>query len=218
MIKGEKTKEKIKEAMVICICGMAGSGKSTVAKKIAEKYELKYYSGGDALKALATEEGYKPLKRGWWETGEGRRFLKKREENPKFDEKVDKKLLQLAKQGNVVLDSWTMPWLLKKGFKIWLEASLEKRAERIANRDGISVKEALKALRNKEERTKAIYKKLYGFCLGEDFKPFHLILDTDNLKAEEVSQVLCTVIDNMIVNSGITEALDNSQNWTPIKR
>jgi cytidylate kinase len=218
MTGDEKTKKKIKEGIVICICGMAGSGKSTVAKKIAEKYELKYYSGGDALKALAVEEGYKPLKRGWWETEEGTRFLKKREENQKFDEIVDKKLLQLAKQGNLVLDSWTMPWLLKKGFKIWLEASLEKRAERIADRDGISVKEALEALRNKEESTKAIYKKLYGFSLGEDFKPFHLILDTDNLKAEEVFQVLCTVIDNMIVNSGAIEPLENSQNWTSIKR
>jgi cytidylate kinase len=94
-----------------------------------------------------------------------------------------------------------MPWLLKKGFKIWLEASPEKRAERIAKRDGISVEEALEALRIKEERTRAIYRKLYGFSLGEDFTPFHLILDTDNLKAEEVFQVLCRVIDNVIFNS-----------------
>lgn len=211
MTRDEKTKKKIKEkAVIICICGMAGSGKSTVAKKIAAKYGLKYYSGGDTLKALAMKEGHKPLKRGWWETGEGRRFLEKREESPKFDEKVDKKLLELAKQGSVVLDSWTMPWLLKKGFKIWLETSLEKRVERIAARDRISVKEALKALRNKEERTKAIYKKLYGFSLGEDFEPFHLILDTNNLKAEEVFQVLCTVIDNVNMNLGITEALGDA--------
>jgi cytidylate kinase len=93
-----------------------------------------------------------------------------------------------------------MPWLLKKGFKIWLEASQEKRAERIAKRDGISVGEALKALRNKEKRTKTIYKKLYNFSLGEDFAPFHLILDTDNLKAEEVFKVLCELIDNFVVN------------------
>jgi len=217
MIKGKKTKKKFKEPIVVC-CGMAGSGKSTLAKKLAEKYGLKYCSGGDALKALAIEEGYKPFERGWWETEEGARFLKKREENSKFDEAVDRKFLELAQQGNVILDSWTMPWLLKKGFKIWLEASPKKRAERIANRDGISVKEALEALRNKEGRTKAIYKKLYGFSLGEDFKPFHLILDTDNLKAEEVFQVLCTVIDNIVVDSGITEALDDAQNWTPIKR
>lgn len=192
--------EKIRKTIIICISGMAGSGKSTLAKKIAEKYGLKYCSGGDALKALAIEEGYKPLKRGWWEAREGMRFLEKREKNLKFDEVVDKKFLELAEEGNVVLDSWTMPWLLKKGFKIWLDASQEKRAERIAKRDGISVNEALKALRNKERRTKTIYKKLYNFSLGEDFAPFQLILDTDNLNAEEVFKVLCEVIDKFLVN------------------
>jgi len=192
--------EKNRKPMLICISGMAGSGKSTLAKKIAEKYGFKYFSGGDALKALAIEEGYRPLKRGWWEAREGMRFLEKREKTVKFDEAVDKKFLELAEKGNVVLDSWTMPWLLKKGFKIWLEASQEKRAERIAKRDGTSLGEALKALRNKEKRTKTIYKKLYNFSLGEDFAPFHLILDTDNLKAEEVFKVLCELIDNFVVN------------------
>ncbi|MGC8896117.1 MAG: (d)CMP kinase [Candidatus Bathyarchaeia archaeon] len=192
---------KSKKSVVICICGMAGSGKSTLAKKLAEKYGLKYYSGGDALKALALEEGYKTFNSGWWESEEGKRFLEKRGKDPKFDKAVDKKLLELAKQGNVVLDSWTMPWLLKKGFKVWLEASPEKRAKRIAIRDGISIAEAFNALRNKEEQTKAIYKKLYGFRLGEDLSPFHLILDTECLEAEEVFQVLCMVVNNLIFNS-----------------
>ncbi|MEM3641786.1 MAG: cytidylate kinase family protein [Candidatus Bathyarchaeia archaeon] len=184
--------------MVICICGMAGSGKSTQARKLAEKYGLKYYSGGEALKALAIEKGYKPMERGWWESEEGLSFIENREKDPKFDEAVDQKLLEIAEQGNVILDSWTMPWLLKKGFKIWLEASPRKRAERVAERDGISVKEALKVLKTKEEKTKAIYKRLYGFSLGEDFTPFHLILDTDNLTAEEVFRVLSMVLDKVI--------------------
>jgi cytidylate kinase len=201
MARKEKVKVKSGKKIVICVCGMAGTGKSTLAKKLAEEYGLKYYSGGDALKALAREEGYKPFKRGWWESKEGIQFLEKRNKDPKFDESVDKKLLEIAQQGNVVLDSWTMPWLLKIGFKIWLEASPEKRAERIAKRDGMSVDEALRALKNKEERTREIYKKLYGFNLEEDFKPFHLILDTDNLEAEEVFQVLCMVIDNVVLQS-----------------
>jgi cytidylate kinase len=194
---------KRKKSTIICICGMAGSGKSTLAKKLAEKYGLKYYSGGDALKALAIEEGYKTSESGWWESEEGRRFLEKRGKDPKFDKAVDKKLLELAKHGNVVLDSWTMPWLLKEGFKVWLEASPEKRAKRIAIRDGISVKEAFNALKNKEEQTKTIYKKLYGFSLGEDFSPFHLILDTDHLEADEVFQVLCMVIDNLLYSKNV---------------
>ncbi len=201
MVKNEKAKIRTGEKIVICVCGMAGTGKSTQAKKLAEKYGLKYYSGGDALKALAAEESYKPFERGWWESKEGMCFLEEREKNPKFDRSVDKKFSEAAKEGNVIFDSWAQPWLLKKGFKIWLEASPEKRAERIAKRDGISVEEALGALRIKEERTKAIYRKIYGFSLGEDFTPFHLILDTDNLKAEEVFQVLCRVIDNVVFHS-----------------
>jgi len=191
----------IEKSIVICICGMAGTGKSTLARRLARKYGLKYCSGGDALKAMAIEEGFKPLERGWWESKEGMRFLERRNKDPRFDETVDKKLSELASQGNVVLDSWTMPWLLEEGFKILLDASPQKRAERIAKRDRISVKEALKALKSKEEKTRAIYKKLYGFSLGEDFAPFYLILDTNNLNREEVFQVLCAVIDSIVLKS-----------------
>jgi cytidylate kinase len=183
------------------ICGLAGSGKSTLAKKLARKYRLKYYSGGNALKALAKDEGYRPLKQGWWESEEGMRFLEKRGKDPQFDKLVDKKLLEMAQEGNVALDSWTMPWLLEKGFKVWLEASAEKRAERITRRDGISFEEALKALKTKETRTRAIYRKLYNFDLGKDFVPFHLILDTETLTADEVFAVLCSVIENECYNS-----------------
>jgi cytidylate kinase len=193
--------ERTQNSKVVCICGLAGSGKSTVARRIASKYGLKYYSGGDALKALAIEEGYAPLGRGWWENQEGMCFLERRSRNQRFDEEVDRKFLEIARQGNVVLDSWTMPWLLKKGFKIWLEANPEKRAKRIAKRDGTSVEEALVALTSKEERTKAIYKNLYGFVLGEDFAPFHFILDANNLKAEEVFQVLSKIMDNVVLSA-----------------
>jgi cytidylate kinase len=172
-----------------------------VAKKIAKKYGLRYCSGGDALKELAKEESYDATGQGWWESPAGLDFLGVREKDPKFDKLVDEKLLSYGRQGNVLLDSWTMPWLVKDGFKIWLLASLEKRAERVAKRDGITVQQALKMLREKEEKTKAIYKKLYGFSLGEDFKPFDLVLDTDNLSPEEVFSALCSVIDNMLVNN-----------------
>jgi cytidylate kinase len=199
--KNEKMKNNPEKKIVVCISGMAGTGKSTLAKKLAQKFKLKYYSGGDSLKELAKDEGYNPSSRGWWESPEGLSFLKKREKNLKFDKAVDDKLLEYAQQGNVLLDSWAMPWLLKTGFKIWLVASVEKRAERIAKRDKIAVKKALQVLKEKEARTKAIYKKLYGFRLGEDFEPFNLILDTDNLGAAEVFQVLCMVMENIVIKS-----------------
>jgi len=191
--------KKKNKLLIICVCGLAGSGKSTAAKKLARKYRFRYYSGGDALKALALEEGYRPKKRGWWESPEGLRFLEKRSKDQKFDHEIDRKLLEVAKEGNVVLDSWTMPWLLKDGFKIWLEAAVEERAARLARRDGTDYDEALTALRRKEEQTKTIYEKLYGFSLGEDFAPFQFILDTNNLTSYEVFKVLCHVTDNVIL-------------------
>jgi cytidylate kinase len=189
------------EPIVICICGMAGTGKSTLAKRLAERYGLKYYSGGDAMRDLAVAEGYDAYKPGWWESPEGLKFIETRAEDSRFDKAVDAKLLEYAAQGNVVIDSWTMPWLFGAGYKIWLEASVQKRAERIAKRDRISVEEALEALKKKEARTREIYRKLYGFTLGEDFSPFHLILDTDNLTAEEVFRILCSVVDNVILKN-----------------
>jgi cytidylate kinase len=194
----KEIKKQHREPAIICVCGMAGSGKSTVAKRVAKEYKLKYFSGGDALMALAIEEGYSPLERGWWESKEGLSFLERREKDPQFDKAVDKKLLEVAEEGNVVLDSWTMPWLLKKGFKIWLEASVEKRAERIAGRDKMSCKEALKALKSKESQTKAIYRKMYGFGLGEDLEPFNFILDTENLGPSQVFQILHLVIESLV--------------------
>jgi len=196
----EKKKENLGKRVVVCIGGMAGSGKSTLARKLAEKYELRYFSGGDALKALAVEEGYGSIGPGWWESREGMRFLEAREKDHRFDEAVDKKLLQMARKGNVILDSWTMPWLLEGAFKIWLEASPEKRAKRIAGRDRMGFGEALDALKRKEKQTKTIYKKLYGFNLGEDFAPFNFILDTNNLKSEEVFRIVCMVMDNVVLS------------------
>ena len=198
MFSPEKKKGKVERSTVICIGGMAGSGKSTLARKLSGKYKLEYLSGGDALKALALERGYSSLEAGWWESSEGMRFLEERKKDERFDETVDKKLLQMARKGNVILDSWSMPWLLEGGFKVWLDASAEKRARRVAERDGISFENALKALKQKERQTKAIYKKIYGFDLGEDFAPFNFILDTDNLESEEVFRIVCMVMDNIV--------------------
>jgi cytidylate kinase len=187
-----------KKKIVICISGMTGSGKSTVAKRLADRYGLDYLSGGNALKNLAQEEGYNSDVTGWWETAEGLKFLQQRMEDPAFDKRIDEKLLELAEQGNVILDSWTMPWLLNEGFKVWLEASPQVRAKRVMNRDSISIEEALKALTEKDEQTTQIYKNLYGFDLGNDLSPFNLVLATDDLEPEEVFHAVCLVTDRLV--------------------
>lgn len=187
-----------KKKVVICVSGMTGSGKSTVAKKLAEKYGLNYFSGGNAMRILAQEEGYDSEVRGWWESPEGLKFLEKRMTDPAFDKKIDAKLVELASEGDVVLDSWTVPWLIKDGFKIWLEASPEVRATRVVARDAMTAEEALKALTEKDECTRQIYKQLYGFDLGHDLTPFNLVLATDELEPDDVFYAVALVTDRLV--------------------
>ena len=42
-------------------------------------------------------------------------------------------------------------------------------------------------------------RKLYGFGLGDDFSPFHLILDVSQLDRDEVFQALLMTIDNLVL-------------------
>jgi len=185
--------------MVLCISGMAGSGKSTLSKKLAEIYKLEYHSGGDALKRLAYNMGYKIQTQGWWESEEGINFIQERARNLMLDQRIDSMMVKWGKQGGVVLDSWVISWIFKNGFKIWLEASKETRYKRIAERDNISFADAKIFLQAKESRTKSIYKKLYVFSLGEDFEPFNLILDVNILSSEKVLQVVRSVIDDVFL-------------------
>ena len=82
------------QKIVICVAGMTGCGKSTLARRLAKKYGLKYLSGGSILKELATKRGFKPGDRGWWESEEGMKFLQQRTQNHEFDKRVDEELLE----------------------------------------------------------------------------------------------------------------------------
>jgi len=184
----------VAKRIVICISGLAATGKSTLAKRLAGSLNLRYVSGGDGLKMLAVERGYRPGGREWWETEDGMRFLEERMRNPEFDKLVDQKLIELAKAGDVVIDSWVLPWLYRGGFNIWLKAKTEVRAERMARRSGISVEEARRLLEKRDSESIELYKKLYGIEVGRDFEPFHLVLDTSDLDESAVYRIVLQAV------------------------
>jgi len=187
------------QKVVICLAGLTACGKSTAARRLAERFKLKYASGGTALKEFALKMGYNAKEKGWWETAEGMRFLEERRRDSKFDKQIDDELLKLAERGNIIMDSWTMPWLSKKGFKIWLEVSPEERARRLMGRDGISMEDARRIIKRKDGKTREIYERIYGFKLGEDYSPFDLVLDSECLSAIEVFDVLCFVVERLVL-------------------
>ncbi len=179
--------------MIIIVSGFAGSGKSTLAEKLAAQHALKCVHASGLLRQLQERAVHQlqaseaKANTGWWESPAGKAYLEKRMKDPSMDKALDAELQKIAAAGDVVLDSWTMPWLFKgNAFKVWLRASAETRAKRVSGRDKLDEKEVYKKLKERDEKTAAIYKKIYGFDLGKDLRPFTLVLDTDTLNEEQV--------------------------------
>ena len=178
----------------IIISGPPAIGKTTIAKAITEEFGLTHLSGGDILKEIAEEEGFKTGGDDWWDTQEVMNFLSQRQENSEFDKKVDEKLKKHFLDGNVVITSYTLPWLVEGGVKIWLEGSKENSAQRMTTRDNLSKDSALEIVQKRYQENKKIYKALYGFEFGEDLSVFDKVIETDGLNASQVLDIAKTVV------------------------
>jgi cytidylate kinase len=171
----------------IILCGMPAVGKTTVARIIASKLGLKLIGGGDVLKEIAMEEGYNAVGDDWWDTEEGMKFMGERAGDPEFDKEVDRRLLSRASKGDVVMTSYTLPWLAKDGVKVWLSGTKRSRAERMAKRDSSSPEECAKVIDARDSENYELYRKLYGIRFGKDLSPFAIVVGTDGVPAAKVA-------------------------------
>ena len=117
----------------------------------------------------------------WWDTGEAKKFMSERRSNPLFDKEVDQKLVELVKNGNVIITSYTLPWLAPQSLKFWLKGSLSNRAKRMATETILTVNTAIKIIQERDKENTGIYRRLYGFEFGSDLSVFDFILNTDLL-------------------------------------
>ena len=170
----------------IVVSGPPAIGKTTVAKGLASEFNLQCLSGGDILKELASEQGFSSDGNDWWDTEEGMEFLNQRKDNPEFDKNVDDRLKTLFQNGGVVITSYTLPWIVNGGIKIWLSGTLENSAKRMQSRDNLTEINALDIVKKRFNENKLIYKNLYNFEFGDDLSVFDEIIQTDGLNAQQV--------------------------------
>ena len=173
----------------IVVSGPPAIGKTTVAKGLAKEFNLNYLSGGDILKELAREQGFSSSGDDWWDTEDGMKFLNQRKENPEFDKKVDEKLIKLFEKGDVVITSYTLPWLIDSGIKLWLSGTIENSAKRMQNRDNMEESSAFEVVNKRFNENKLIYKNLYNFEFGDYLSVFDKIIQTDGINAEQVLEI-----------------------------
>ena len=182
----------------IVVSGPPAIGKTTVAKGLAKEFNLNYLSGGDILKEFASEQGFSSSGDDWWDTDDGMKFLNQRKENPEFDKKVDEKLIQLFENGNVVITSYTLPWLIDSGIKLWLSGTVENSAKRMQNRDNMDNSSAIEVVTKRFNENKLIYKNLYNFEFGDDLSVFDKIIETDGKNAEQVLEITKSYVRELL--------------------
>jgi len=171
---------------VVIICGLAGSGKSTAAGLVAERFGLKHVSAGDQFRAMAKERGLDLIELG--------RYAAK---HPEFDKELDMALLANAKKGGVVLDGRAAAYLAGKlripAVKVFLAVDPKVSAKRVAKRDGLSPAKALAASRLRERQIARRLKALYGLDTSSTAY-YDAVIQTDRYTPAEVVDLISSLV------------------------
>lgn len=198
----KKGEQNAGSKMSIVISGWPAVGKTTIAENLAKDFNLKLWNGGDILKMMAYERGYSSsLSHDWWDTEEAAKFMKERNNNPNFDREVDDRLIELVKEGNVVITSYTLPWISDATINIWLHGSVDNRSKRMSMRDKIDINIAKKIVQRRDVENKLIYQKLYQFEFGEKLDVFDFAMNTDILSLESLIIISKNIVENVISSS-----------------
>jgi len=167
--------------MLITISGPPGSGKSTVAAAVADRFGLEHVSGGDIFRSLAAERGLSLAE-----------FNALAEEDDAIDRDLDRRLRETASEReDVVLESRLSGWMAGEhaDLKIWLDAPLPVRAERIADREDASVERALEETAAREESEQSRYKEYYDIDFT-DRSIYDLGVNTARWDADAVVEIV----------------------------
>jgi CMP/dCMP kinase len=198
----KKNEDHTDRKMSIVISGWPAVGKTTIAENLAKDFNLKLWNGGDILKMMAYERGYSSsLNHDWWDTEEAAKFMKERNDNPNFDREVDNRLIELVKEGNVVITSYTLPWISDATINFWLQGSVDNRSKRMSMRDKIDINSAKKIVQRRDVENKLIYQKLYQFEFGEKLDVFDFAMNTDILSLESLIIISKNIVENVISSS-----------------
>lgn len=173
--------------MRIAIGGLTGCGKTTLGKKVAEALGLEHLSF--TFKDLAKEKGVSLME-----------FQRMAEQDPEIDKKFDRMVHEKIKNTeNFVITTWLGPWFdelfgVKYDLKVWLSTPEEIKSKRLADRDGLSQKQASRHLKERDEENRERYLHLYHIDIF-DTSGFDLFIDNGNLTPEESVELILECLD-----------------------
>lgn len=168
--------------MKISISGTPASGKSSVAKKVAEKLGYEHYSMGDLQRQIANEKNITI-----------QQLSKLEAEDKSIDEEIDNKQRKLGKQkDDFVIDSRLAPHFVTDAVKIFVDADPNIRAERRVGqkRDEESfdsTEDAFDHMQKRQKEDQDRFIKYYDFDFL-DMTNYDLVVDTTGLTVEDAAE------------------------------
>lgn len=169
--------------MIIAIGGTPGSGKTTVAERFAKAHGYVLVSAGSMFREMASARGMDL-------EGYGREAERDHTIDRELDRRVLEEVLRMDTFGNdVIVDGRLQGYLLgQRGvpcLKVWIDAPLDVRAERVAGREGRSVREAKEAIGGREKSERLRYKAIYGIDIHR-MKDADLVIDSSDKTPDEI--------------------------------
>jgi cytidylate kinase len=170
---------------VITIGGLHGTGKSSVADSIAQKFGLRRVSAGVIFRDLAEERGLTLEE-----------FSRIAEGDLDIDQLIDDTQKDAAKKGNCIIDGQLAAWMAGEhsDLNILLTAPVEVRIKRIAARDGTEFEFAKRETIAREGSEKARYSEYYKVDIS-DLSIYDLILNTGKYNLDGVTDIIAKALE-----------------------
>lgn len=169
---------------IITIAGAIGSGKSSTARRVAERLAYEHFSSGDFFRKVASNHGL---------SIEALNLTAEEQED--IDHEVDRLLKKIGEEKHhLVIDSRLAWYWIPESFKVYLALDPDTAAERIFNHlktegrsseRAESVAEVRRNIDTRVESERKRYRNLYQIDVA-DTSPFDLVIDTKEYGLDEV--------------------------------
>ena len=168
--------------MLITISGLPGSGKTTVARVVAQQLGLEHVYAGDLFRRQAAAHGLSLEE-----------YARRAETDHSIDRALDAKMRERAAEGNAVLEGRLAAFMAEQAgvaaLRVFLDAEEPVRAQRIVRREGGEAAARLRETQAREASDARRYREIYGFDYHDPSR-YDLVLTTDGRSPEELAQLI----------------------------